>query len=181
VVVAIVAIIAGAVVSSYDGLAEDAKTKMALSDMSELRSAFQKFRQDTLLLPKEGALDDSQLNPTPNAVWFDHPANFDQLFTKPSTTNDRWGSSPGKSRAWRGPYCNGRVDAMIPSGGGLTISGASTGSLPPTAVPQVLDPWGKPFLYIVPSGTNFNAAYLQSYGPDLILNTADDIKLDILK
>ncbi len=175
VVVAIIAIIAGAVVSSYEGLADDSRTKMALNNMAEIRSAFQKFRQDMLVLPKEGVIHSTNvtLPASTNASWFDDSSNFHQIFNKPvdKTISTRWDNIPGKSRAWRGPYCTGSVNAVIISG------------LP--AAPQILDPWGKPFLYIiVTSGTpSYNAisATLQCYGPDGILNTSDDIKLDILK
>ena len=187
VVLAIVAIIAGSILVSYTGLDDSSKMTVARNDMAQLRDAFRKFRQNMYLLPKEGVLSRTNIAGPPVAIWFDNPANFEQLVTLPVDISNatRWTEAAGKIRSWQGPYCGPRVilDPLVAADlaklDALTLSGTAAAFKPATSVQVILDPWGKPYLYIVPLGTSFATAYLRSCGPDGVVNNTDDLTLDI--
>ena len=189
VVITILAIIGGGIILSMEGIQEKAETDAATHQMGQIRQAILHFRSDMMLMPKQGALDRSQLAGAVDSTWFYHPANLDQIFTMPVDVSNstRWTDAPGKARAWHGVYCTGSV-LLDPANPGdlakldaLMISGSPAASTPTTTVRAILDPWGKPYLYLVPQGTDFNSASLHSYGPDGLLNTSDDLSLEILK
>ena len=195
VALAIVAIVATGVIAVFtsDRVEDNSKMTVTITDRAQLRDAFRKFRQNLNLLPKEGALSSgnfaipASLNAVTYPIWFNNPANFDQVLTLPVDISNatRWTDASGKTRSWQGPYCGPRVtlDPAVPVDlaklDALTISGTAAASKPAAPVKVILDPWGKPYLYIVPMGTNFAAAYLRSCGPDGVVNNTDDLTLDI--
>ena len=138
VVVAIVAMIAGAFVMSTSATAAGAGTDLAKHELAQVRDAILRFHADTGWLPGQGPFDlegrtggqvaaaevEARFGvPTANVPsWFDSATNLWQLVENPLTTLDeldtehalaRW--DPDRGRGWRGPYLSlngeGRVEA----------------------------------------------------------------------
>lgn len=120
-VVALLAAIAGMVVSSMQGTHEQVSLDLARHELNEVRKAVLSFRADTGFLPKQGVFDldtrggkskvPSEVPAGEAAEWFDHPANLWQLVECPLPSDpsqadfqplSRW--DPSRRRGWRGPY-----------------------------------------------------------------------------
>lgn len=144
IIVAILAALAGGVIMVLDGAEEDSATKIAKSEMLEIKKALLKFKQDTGYLPKQGPfalLTDTPpgLVPVPSqgSTWFHSPANFAQMYEEPV---DSLGSpirpwNPDTARGWRGPYLTRQGEGLVDIGDGLNTDG--TGS-PTTIITALL-------------------------------------------
>ena len=135
IVIAILAALAGGVIMVLEGAEEDSGTKIAKSEMLEIKKALLKFRQDTGYLPKQGPfalVTDTPpgLVPVPaqGAGWFHSPANFVQMYEEPldGLGNPVRSWNPDTARGWRGPYLTRQGEGLVDIGDGLNANG--TGS-----------------------------------------------------
>lgn len=138
IVVAILAALAGGVVMILDGAEEDSATKIAKSEILEIKKALLKFKQDTGYLPKQGPFElapPNQCNPSNlNGVipvppqgkdWFCSPANFLELYENPlaATTHPLKDWNPDTGRGWRGPYLTRQGEGLVDIGNGVKADG----------------------------------------------------------
>lgn len=147
IVVAILAALAGGVIMVLDGTQEDSASKVAQSEMLEIKKALLKFKQDTGYLPKQGPFElappnqcnTSNLNgvvplPPQGKDWFCSPANLLELYENPlaATTHPLKDWNPDTARGWRGPYLTRQGEGLIDIGNGLGTDGSgspTTGAL----------------------------------------------------
>jgi prepilin-type N-terminal cleavage/methylation domain-containing protein len=163
-VVAILAMLAGGVVALIDRTEQDVQTKVAQSEIVEIKNAIRRFYQDTGYLPKSGpfALTDDfppgfidpnddthwpSYAPTSAAeriAWFRSPANLYQLFAPPllgpaNSTHTLAGWNPDSRRGWNGPYVSHHGNWAVSIGEALNEGGSPTaGNV--HVVPAVADP-----------------------------------------
>lgn len=151
-VVAIVAITGiGATLIAVD-TEKTVTDKLVPKELAELKKAILQFKKDTGFLPKCGpfsrnpAVGGKVFVEDGDEAWFDHPANFKQLFDEPLDENKEpvlpWNMHTG--RGWRGPYLQ-KIDGWVTVGSGLDENGygdPSYGSLI-REVPAVADPYEK--------------------------------------
>lgn len=146
VVVAIVALIAGAFVMSTSATAAGAGTDLAKHELAQVRDAILRFHADTGWLPGQGPFDlyldedheDPRLHgrvtpleiqarfavPAADVVsWFDSAANLWQLVENPLTTLDELDTEhalarwdPDRGRGWRGPYLSLSGEGRVEAG-----------------------------------------------------------------
>jgi prepilin-type N-terminal cleavage/methylation domain-containing protein len=173
-VAAILAIVAGAVLLTYEGADETAMLRVARTELTEVRKAILQFRHDTGYLPKTGPFDlvgrGGLIDPTVDAdwpleapgnaaeriAWFDSPANFYQLFGLPaafvSAHNLRF--DPNTGHGYRGPYLTRHGEGWVKIGNSLQRNGngdpASGSVIGP--MPGVADPFPR----APPSGDLFS-------------------------
>lgn len=181
VVVAILATIAGGVISSLDGVEADAAEKVGQHEIVQLRDAVLRFRADTGVFPKQGASFGAV--PTGvDATWFAHPANWGQLLT-PTTpllvTDPLHTWNRDSRRGWRGPYVRcGAAPSTIDTTDWIEPDGdTKTPTVALADMPSVLDPYGRPYLLL---DLDVAAeARLVSLGLDGLLGTTDDVVVDL--
>lgn len=111
-VIAILAVVSGMVVLAVSGVQETATRTVAERQLSTVREAMLRFRNDMGFYPGDGPLAPDQLDlshiggrpRTP--AWAVHPMNFWMLFEPPVDRVDprRWEWNPANARGWRGPY-----------------------------------------------------------------------------
>ena len=155
IVVAILAALAGGVIMVLDGTQEDSASKVAQSEMLEIKKALLKFKQDTGYLPKTGPFSlateggSIPLNRLPSTVpvgqeaaWFNSPANFwvlygrDEVsvctgFSNPQSPLCGTGHAletwnPDTGRGWRGPYLTRQGEGLVDIGNGLGTNGSGS-------------------------------------------------------
>ena len=132
-VIALLAIIATAAITSYDGVDDQARADVTQFEMAEIRKALLQFRKDsgTRSFPGQGSYDctdaangnpadinpniEAQLPPALAALadavqiaWCQHPANLWMLFEDPLGT----GWNVDTKRRWNGPYLQ-RKDGFL--------------------------------------------------------------------
>ena len=150
VVVAVLAIVAGAMLWNLDGVEDRARTDIAKTDMMRIREAILQFRADTGYLPKQGPFalaadggDVASTNvvPADYAARFASPAHLGQLFgppvtdvaeeskpidlVNPATLIRPW--NPDTGRGWKGPYLSRRGLSQVQIGVGMGLDGSGTG------------------------------------------------------
>jgi prepilin-type N-terminal cleavage/methylation domain-containing protein len=147
-VVAILATIAGAVLSTMEGVQERAQDEVTTHELGQLRDALLAFKRDLGCFPNQGAFaqptpDEEDLSQLLATTWPLAP-------TVPPNPLATW--DPDRRRGWRGPYLRAvRVDDR--------------------ALPKkVLDPSGRPYVLDLdaPDGPR-----ILSHGPSLDLTTDD--------
>jgi prepilin-type N-terminal cleavage/methylation domain-containing protein len=130
VVVAVMAMVAGGVVTSLAGVRDVAAGRLGRYELAELRRAVRQFRNDTGCWPKHGPFDlvtDGGEVPVPaeGEAWFRSPANLGQLFKEPQDAAGDpirpW--DPVTGRGWRGPYLTRGGDGTVEVGDGLEANG----------------------------------------------------------
>ncbi len=141
IVVAILAATAFVVTGSYKGVINKVNDGVVLTEMQQIATAVQRFKQDTGYYPKTGpfALNtDGGLvlaSSVPSASWFYSPANFYQLISHTSPldgtghTLETWNVETG--RGWNGPYLLGHNDGALNIGDDIndgTAHGDEAGS-----------------------------------------------------
>jgi len=195
-VIALLGVLAGAAVMTYDGVQDQGRDDVTRFEMAQIREALLQFRRDsgTNDFPGQGQYDcDDDLNGDSNTKndalvfpdyveaypnekdkvdWCRHPANFWMLFTDPlgRAEADRWDKD--RKRGWNGPYLQRKS--------GLLSLAANI----PSSQPAVKDVWGIADAYLHPFTNEilWNPAEPNSgtvYGPYLFfLDTSDDNKPD---
>ncbi|GIW79819.1 MAG: hypothetical protein KatS3mg105_1626 [Gemmatales bacterium] len=135
IVVAIMAVLAGAVVVALDQTHEQAASQLVDSEMLNIKKALLRFKQDTGYLPRQGPFGlttDTPPGAVPvpvqGAAWFHSPANFVQLYENPLEGTghplEQW--NPDTARGWRGPYLSQHGEGYVDIGNNLQSDG--TGS-----------------------------------------------------
>jgi len=138
-VVAILALVAGAVLASAGDPRTPVQRDLALHEMAQLRDALLRFRADTGWLPGQGPFDLVRTPPDPASraavpagvisarfgipaaevpKWFDAAANLWELVENPLAETDhalrRW--DPDRRRGWRGPYLSMDSEGLLRAG-----------------------------------------------------------------
>lgn len=152
VVVAILAIIAGALIVSLGGVEDDASLHVARAEATRVRDAVLQFKLDTGYLPKQGPFRlDSQggsvlgillpsaagATDSQKQTWFNSPANFFLLygFDQYGTGNrsplwlsghtlENW--NPDTGRGWRGSYLTRQGEGLVDIGDNLGVNGSGS-------------------------------------------------------
>jgi len=169
VVVAILAMLGGALLVAYQDVDEDAAFKVVQQEILKIKEAVLRFKQDSGFLPKQGPFELASPNApcvatNPNGVaplpagqtrdWYCAPGNFYQLYENPLAGTghplETW--NPDTGRGWRGPYLTRHGEGLVdigdglnPDGTGSPIAGAVLSEVRGVADPFVGDPVG-PYL-----------------------------------
>lgn len=99
IVVLIMAVVAGSVIMAVGDTNDEASVMVAQSEMTEIKQAILRFKQDTGYFPKTGPFDlaarGGEVIEVPvyvaageEVAWFDSPANFWQLYENPLPAED---------------------------------------------------------------------------------------------
>lgn len=113
VVVALIAMVAGAAVLSLEHTGDDAAIEVTRSEMVEISKAIRQFKRDTGEYPGQGrfACTDPELvfpdyvPPASQLAWCQSDANVWMLFSCPfDPSNPACVWNPDTARGWRGPY-----------------------------------------------------------------------------
>lgn len=204
VVLGIIAAVAGIGVQVYNGVSEDAEDALVRSEMRQVASAIQRFRNDTGFFPKQGPFDSTDSNDG-NIT---EPANLAQLFVQPQDGADDaiLPFDTASGTGWNGPYVTELDAIQVNIGTDLAADGLGD----PTAGTEVTvrgigDPFeaapvgtvyawvnsanaqiaqlGRPFFYFIDGGavTGCTAPCLLSAGPDGVYaaGAGDDIVINI--
>jgi type II secretory pathway pseudopilin PulG len=142
-VVAILATLGGLTIASLGEAEAQSTANIAVHELSQVRQAVLRFREDTGFLPKQGLFDlesrggrvrtvdfPGPETHTDHVQWFDAPENLWQLFECPLATTDPMAQPAAGRRGWRGPYLTRNAEARFR---------AFASTVPP--VPAVADPF----------------------------------------
>jgi len=162
-VAAILSIVAGTVLLTYQGADETALLRVARTELTEVRKAILQFRHDTGYLPKTGPFDlvgrGGRIDPTVDAhwpleapgnaanriAWFESPANFYQLFDLPPAFVAQYGLrfDANTGHGYRGPYLSRHGEGWVIVGSSLQRNGAGDPAVGSAlaAMPGVADPF----------------------------------------
>jgi len=197
---AIMSVVAGGALVSFEGLGEDAQYTATVSEMQIVKKALLQFYHDMGTLPGQGKLSYSNLQNTGQTqAEFESAANMIQLFVKPEAAGDedQFNWSIDRSRGWRGPYISINGNGLVTIGtssnftGGTLLSNVYALSDAFSAKPYgSYFSWsdfggtalggthGRPYIF---EDTGSDEARIVSMGPDGVFGNSDDIKLYIFK
>jgi len=146
-VVAILAILAGAMMVGFSGVRENAAVSITGTEILNVREAVLRFRKDTGFLPGQGpfalvadggAIDPANATHWPphlagasaaeREAWFRSPANFYMLFANPleNTGHELEAYDKVSARGWHGPYLRREGEGFVQIRDGIAPTGVGS-------------------------------------------------------
>ncbi|MCH2060608.1 MAG: type II secretion system GspH family protein [Verrucomicrobiales bacterium] len=157
IVVAILAIIGGAVIVAYKGTGDTAEENLVEQRLAGMKQALLNFRQDMGYFPGEGPLGDTAtvepvagqladydtMSAVEKSLWRNHELNHWMLYFRPNDTAiaNKWVFDSDAKRGWNGPYLNAKSGLLLDNAG--TLASAFVGGGETDALLSVDDAFGR--------------------------------------